>query len=349
MKLLIVIVNYRTAGLTSACLQSLVGELDTLRDAHVIVMDNASGDDSVTRITRAVTDLGLSERVMVMPLARNGGFAFGNNEAIRHAQAHLEPFEYVLLLNPDTIARPGAVEKLVEFMDSHPRVGIGGSRLEDPDGTSQRSAFRFHTIASEFEGGLQLGIVSKLLARSVVAPPCPTEACRTDWVAGASMIVRAKVLHDVGLLDEQYFMYFEEVDFCRRATRAGWPTWYVPESRVVHLVGQASGVTDPHQQRKRRPGYWFESRRRYFVKNYGRAYASLADAAWAGGYVLWRLRRRLQRKPDNDPSYLLRDFLRHSVFARGFHHRHSEGTPEESIRERASRVSDGPFAEYRSG
>jgi len=320
MKLLIVIVNYRTADLTIACLHSLAGELRAIPDARVIVADNASGDDSVIRIKHAAIEqlAEVHDRVMILPLPRNAGFAYGNNQAIRYAREALEPFEYILLLNPDTLVRAGAISKLIEFMDRNPRAGIAGSRLEDPDGTPQRSAFRFHTIFSEFDNGLHLGFVSRLLARKVVAPPCPSEACRADWVAGASMIIRAQALSDVGLLDEQYFMYFEEVDFCRRANRAGWRTWYVPESRVVHLVGQSSGVTDPQQQRKRRPAYWFDSRRRYFVKNHGRVYASLADAAFATGYMLWRLRRRLQRKPDNDPSHLLADFLRHSVFARGF-------------------------------
>jgi GT2 family glycosyltransferase len=132
------------------------------------------------------------------------------------------------------------------------------------------------------------------------------------------MIVRREVFEAVGLFDDAYFMYFEEVDFCLRAGRAGWPCWYVPASRVVHLVGQASGVTDKAQSRKRRPAYWFESRRRYFVRNHGRVYAAVADAAWATGYALWRVRRAVQRKPDNDPAALLRDFIRHSVFLRGF-------------------------------
>src|SRR5262245_61678722 len=112
MKLLIVIVNYRTAHLTSGCLQSLAAELNALRDAHAIVTDNASGDDSIPRIAKAIVELGLSDRLTLLPLQRNGGFAFGNNEAIRHAQAAFEPFEYVLLLNPDMIVRPGAVVKL---------------------------------------------------------------------------------------------------------------------------------------------------------------------------------------------------------------------------------------------
>ncbi len=130
-------------------------------------------------------------------------------------------------------------------------------------------------------------------------------------------MIRREVFEAVGLLDEAYFMYFEEVDFCLRAARAGWRCWYVPASRVVHLVGQSSGVTDP-RLRKRRPAYWFESRRRYFVKNHGAVVAMLADAAWAAGFAVWRVRRFLQRRQDNDPPKLLLDFIRHSVFVRGF-------------------------------
>ena len=139
---------------------------------------------------------------------------------------------------------------LVEFMNDHPKVGIAGSRLENPNGTPQCSAFRFHSVLSELEGGLRLGIVSRLLRNRVVAPPVSDEQHETDWVAGASMIVRHGVFADIGLMDEGYFLYFEEVDFCLRAHRAGWHCWYVPASRVVHLVGQSSGVTgaDRHAQ-----------------------------------------------------------------------------------------------------
>ncbi len=196
-------------------------------------------------------------------------------------------------------------------MDAHPRVGIAGSRLEHPDGTPQRSAFRFHSILGELESGMRLGLVSRLLDRKIVAPPVPQGTCPTDWVAGASMMIRRQVFKDVGLMDEGYFMYFEEVDFCLRARRAGWPCWYVPASRVIHLVGQSSGVTDVKKARKRRPAYWFESRRRFFRQNIGPMRTLLANVAWAGGYALYRLRRPLQRKPDADPQGLLWDFMRH--------------------------------------
>lgn len=131
------------------------------------------------------------------------------------------------------------------------------------------------------------------------------------------MIVRREVFESVGLLDEKYFMYFEEVDFCLAANRSGWPCWYVPASRVVHLVGQSSGVTDTKRPPKRLPKYWFDSRRRYFLKNHGWLYAAIADAAWVVGFSLWRLRRVLQHKPDNDPPKLLSDFVLNSVLLKG--------------------------------
>lgn len=315
--LVVVIVNYRTAGLTIDCLRSLVSEVRSLPGTRVIVTDNASGDGSVEKIQAAIETEGWGDWASLQPLERNGGFAYGNNAAIRPVVESPNPPPYILLLNPDTIVRPGALKALVDFMDSHPDVGIAGSRLEDPDGTPQRSAFRFHSILSELDFGLRLGIVTKLLSNWVVAPPVSDEVGQTDWVAGASMIVRREVFETAGLMDEEYFMYYEEMDFCLQAKKAGWSCWYVPPSHVVHLVGQSSGVTDTKRPPKRLPQYWFDSRRRYFLKNHGWLYAAVADAAWASGFALWRLRRIIQRKPDPDPPNYLGDFLRNSVFLKG--------------------------------
>lgn len=311
--LLVVILNYRTPDLTIDCLHSLAGEIPSLPGTRVVVSDNGSGDGSVEKISTAINTQGWSNWVSLMPLERNGGYAFGNNAVIRPALESTEPPTYFLLLNPDTIVRPGALKALVDFMDQHPQAGIAGSRLEYPDGTPQCSAFRFHTLLSELDAGLRLGVVSNLLAQWVVAPPIPETVCQTDWVAGASMIVRRELFEQVGLLDEKYFMYYEEMDFCLQAKRAGWTCWYVPSSRVIHLVGQSSGVTDTKRPPKRRPQYWFDSRRRYFVKNHGWLYAALADTLWIFGFSLWRLRRLIQGKPDPDPPQLLGDFLRHSL------------------------------------
>ena len=316
MRLLVVIVNYQTPDLTIDCLRCLRDEIMTIPEARVAVVDNASPDQSASGIASAIASNGWSTWAELRILGQNRGFAAGNNGVLGAALQSPDPPQYVLLLNPDTLVRPGAVSALLAFMDANPNVGIAGSRLEDRDGSGQRSAFRFPTVLSELEGAVRMSLVSRLLRRAVVAPPVPQTACRVDWVAGASMIVRRAVFDAIGLLDESYFMYFEEVDFCLRASRADWPCWYVPQSRVVHLVGQSSGVTDLKRLKRRRPAYWFASRRRFFLTHYGRTQTLIADMLWAAGFSFWRIRRALFRIPDNDPSCLLGDFIRYNFLSR---------------------------------
>ena len=313
----IVIVNYRTAGLTLDCLASLEPERASVPGLRVYLTDNLSGDDSVDVLRAAIEANGWGDWVFLRPLPRNGGFSYGNNEAIREAISAEPRFDSILLLNPDTYIRPGAIRSLLDFLAENPGVGIAGSRLEDPDSTPQRSAFRFPTLLGEVEGGLSLGPVSKLLASRVVAPPVSETSCPTDWVAGASMLIRREVFDAIGLLDEHYFMYYEEVDFCLRAARAGFPCWYVPASRVVHLVGQASGVTNQARAKRRRPGYWYDSRRRYFIKNHGRAYAISTDLAHSLAFMANRLRCLLTGRVDSNPERYLRDLLGRGALVRG--------------------------------
>lgn len=311
---LIVIVNYRSTGLAIECLRSLGPEVGSHPGARAVVVENASGDDSADRLASAIRDEGWSPWASLVVAERNGGFAAGNNLAIREALASSSPPGLIWLLNPDTVVRPGALRALVDFFERHPEAGLAGSRSEALDGTPLQSAFRFPTVLSELEAGLRLGPVSRLLARRVVTPPVSHTEGPTDWVAGFSLMVRREVFGAVGLLDEGYFMYFEEVDFCLKAARAGWPCWYVPSSKVVHLVGQSSGVTREEDKRKRRPRYWFEARRRYFLQNHGRARTLAADATHAAAFASYRLRRLIQRKPDQDPQGMLWDFIRYNFF-----------------------------------
>jgi N-acetylglucosaminyl-diphospho-decaprenol L-rhamnosyltransferase len=310
--LLIVIVNYRTPELTIDCLRSLGREVGTVSGTEVVVVDSHSGDGSAERIQAAVDRDGWGSWASIRALDRNRGFSAGNNEAIRPAIGRVDAPRFVLLLNPDTVVHPGALRTLVEFMESRPDVGIAGSRLEEPDGTPQRSAFRFPTVLGELEGGLRLGLASRILSRWICAPEVPASSGPTDWVSGACLIIRREVFEAIGLMDEGYFLYYEEVDFCHRARRAGWPCWYVPAARVVHLIGQSSGFTNTSQARKRRPGYWFVARRRYFRNNHGRFAAALANLAWLSGYISYRVRRVVQNKPDTDPRWMLWDFIRYN-------------------------------------
>jgi N-acetylglucosaminyl-diphospho-decaprenol L-rhamnosyltransferase len=279
-------------------------------DTRIVVVDGNSGDHSVEYIRTAIDRNSWTTRVDFLALDLNGGFAYANNRGIEHARKNYGTFRFLLLLNPDTVARPQSITCLVEFLELHPDAGIAGSRLEDPDGTGQACAFRFPSIASEFESEARTGPVTRVLDRWRVVPKMPDYPSRIDWVSGASMMVRAAVFDDIGGMDENFFLYYEEVDFCHRAASAGWSCWHVPQSRVVHLVGQATGVTR-RVSPSRRPRYWFESRRHYYLKHRGRIYRGLANVSWLGGHLFCRLRLFLEGKRSNNPPHLLYDFMCH--------------------------------------
>jgi GT2 family glycosyltransferase len=310
MDLLIVVVNYRTAGLAVDCLRTLRPEVEGRPGVRVVVVDNASGDGSAESLAAAVAGNGWGGWVTLLPLDRNSGFAAGNNAAIRPALASDDPPRYVWMLNPDTLVHPGAVGSMLAFLDAHPGVGLAGTRVENPDDTVQSSWFAFPSPLVEFEQMVRLRAVSRLLGRRVRSTEPPAEPGPVDWVSGASLFIRREVFGAVGLLDENYFMYFEEVDLCLRAARAGWRCWYVPAARVTHLAGQSSGVSNPNEPRKRRPPYWFAARRRYFLTNHGRVKTVLADLAWTSAFLLYRLRLALKRQPDIEPRLMLWDFIR---------------------------------------
>lgn len=317
-RVLILVLNYRTPALTLACLDSLKDTLARFPHARVILIDNHSGDDSVAQFRAAMRAHEFCARIELLALPNNVGFAAGNNAALRPALASCEPPDYVWLLNSDTLVHAHALDALLASMETHLRAGIVGSRLENRDGMPQRAAFRFHSIVSEWEMTMRWSVMTRLCARWVVAPPAPNEETRTDWVPGASMFVRRAVLEQIGLLDEKFFLYYEDVDFCLRAHRAGWETWYAPASRVQHFIGASSDIRAARRASTRMPRYWFDARRYFFLKHHGWLYTLGADAAWLLGTGLRRVRYFLERKPDNELPRLWRDFLENSVW-RGKH------------------------------
>jgi N-acetylglucosaminyl-diphospho-decaprenol L-rhamnosyltransferase len=316
MKLLVVIVSYRVTDLTIDCLRSISGEVSRCPGVRVAVCENGSGGDAEERLQRAIAENGWGSWVNFTAIYPNRGFTGGNNAVIRPALQSNDPPEYILLLNADTIVNERALDTLIAFMDDHPKAGIAGSMLVAPDGTVEHSPFPFPGIATELNRGLRIGIVSKLLSPWGRAIPKQDGPVCVGWVSGASLIVRRAVFEQIGLLDEGLYTYFDDPDICLRAARAGWETWFVPASRVTHLAGASTGVTG-NRQPARRPAYWYQARRRFFLKNYGAFYTALADAAFIVGFAMWRVRRRLQRKPDTDPPYMLIDSIRHSVFFAG--------------------------------
>ena len=286
----VIMVNYQTPDLVISSLNTVCDQKNYLNGGKVIVVDNASSDDSAKKIQAAIKAKNWSSWVTVLHADRNGGFAFGSNIGIKHALSLPQSADYLMLLNPDTLLRQNALEAMVAFMQAQPNAGVVGSRLENKNGNIECSAHQFPSPMSELLDGARLHVLSRMLAKFEVTPKLSNEAHHCDWVSGAAMMIRRSVIDDIGLLDEAYFLYFEEVDFFQRLAKTHWQTWYLPSAVVMHIEGAATGV----KVSKRRPQYWFDSRRRYFVKHYGVLGLIGADTLWLLGRFSFKFRRLLK-------------------------------------------------------
>ena len=265
MDLAIVVVSYNTRELAANCLASVYTDLqDAKLDAHVWVVDNASPDGSATMVADRFP------QATLLAQDTNLGFAAATNLGLQAALTSAAPPRHLLLLNPDTIVRPGALTALVDFMDATPLAGAAGARLFYGDGSFQHSAFRFPSLMMAI---LDFWVINHRLLNSRLNGRYPRrlyeaeEPFEIDHPLGAAMIIRREALDQVGLLDEGYFIYCEEIDWCMRAKAANWRIYCVPRAEIVHLGGQSTG-----QFRARMFQALWESRFRLFTKHYSRAY-----------------------------------------------------------------------------
>jgi N-acetylglucosaminyl-diphospho-decaprenol L-rhamnosyltransferase len=297
MNVAVAIVNYRTPRLVLSCLRSLLAERIALPQLHVIVVDNASGDDSADLLSAAIAQTPFADWVRFMPQSLNGGFGWGNNQALLTLLNDASPPDAILLLNPDTVIEPGAIAALVEDMKRRPDAGAIGSQLVNEDGSLSGSAFRFPSVAREFDRGFGMGRVSQFLGIQPTLIPIG-ERGPMDWVTGASVLIRSEALRQVGLFDTGFFLYFEEVELMHRLAQAGWKCYHCPESRVVHVAGASTGVVDGKSEARRvPPDYLFVSRHRYFALTGGKLRAWLADIAWLlGGFLRVRGRQEISEE-----------------------------------------------------
>ena len=277
MRSIVSIINYRTPQLVVECLASLENEVEVGRD-RVVVVDNASGDDSVEVLQRAIAERQWESWAEVLPSTVNGGFSAGHNLVLKNYTA-----ETYLLLGSDTIIRPGAFKALFEAVEAHPEVGIFGPRLEWPDTTPQVSCFRYRSPIGELIGSANTGPITKLFANSDVVIPVSDTSIETEWISFACVLIRREVIEKIGLMDEGYFMYFEDIDYCRRTQAAGWKIRYWPMARVVHLKGGSGPVQASMASLKRPPAYLYASRARYFTKFYGATGLLQANLCWLAG------------------------------------------------------------------
>jgi N-acetylglucosaminyl-diphospho-decaprenol L-rhamnosyltransferase len=300
----VIIVSWNVRDLLAACLDSLAGcGIST----ETIVVDNASSDGSAAMLAARYPAV----RVIANP--DNRGFTRANNQGLA-----LSSGRYVLFLNPDTEVVGDALRTMVSYMDEHPRTGALGPRLRFGDGTQQSSRRRFPTLATAlFESSpVAWHWPNNRWARWYHMEDCPDdEVQRVDWVVGAALLARRDVLEQIGGFDEGFFMYSEELDWCKRAADAGWEVVYLPAAQIIHYEGKSS-----EQAVAARHIHFQTSKVRYFRKHLGAAPATLLRLfilaafalEWSGEAAKWLAgsKRELRRGRMSAYGQLLRSQLR---------------------------------------
>lgn len=271
MDLSIVILNYNTSKLLRNCLNSVLAHTKGIK-FEILAVDNASSDDSVKTLMQFKKSKHQELKIIKNP--ENLGFAAGNNSGLKQAQG-----DYVLLLNTDTILKENAFKRMVEFARKHPRAGVVGPRLLNQDSSDQPSAAPFFTL---FKALLWLFTGDRLLYSS------PSKETQVDWVMGSVFLIKKEMIKKIGLLDEKFFMYLEEQEYCFRIKKAGWQVWFYPGARVYHLVRGSS------PEGKQKAIWWIYQSLVYFYQKHFAAWQSAvikcflrlkAGLAWLLGYL----------------------------------------------------------------
>lgn len=248
----IIIVSWNTCDLLSQCLDSVYTSTKS-NELDIWVVDNASTDGSPEMVQRSFPKVQLIEN------DGNVGFAKANNQAIEKSIGNI-----VVLLNPDTIVKPGALDHLARFLDEHQEVGAVGPCLQNPDGTLQRSCYPFPTLTREFWRLLHLDMLQSYGIYDMSTWDCH-EPRSVDAIQGACLMIRRETLNKTGLLDPGYFMYTEEIDLCYRIKKAGWDLYWVPDAEVIHFGGQSTRQIAPRMFLS-----LYQTKVQFFRKNYGK-------------------------------------------------------------------------------
>lgn len=269
----VIIVSWNVQPLLRACLHSVAAESGGLA-LQVIVVDSASSDGSADMVAAEFP------WVTLIRCHENVGFPRGNNIGIAAANGR-----FVLLLNPDTVVHDQALLKMVQYLEAHPAVGVVGAQLLNEDGSVQSSRRRFPTLITGFveSSWLQAWAPTAVLSHYYAQDLADDQISQVDWVMGACLMTRQPIVQQVGGLDEGYFMYSEELDWCRRIKAAGWQVVYLPTAQVTHFQGKSSD-----QVVAQRHIYFNRAKLRYYRKYHGRLAATLLRLFLLCSYV-WQI------------------------------------------------------------
>lgn len=265
----VIIVNYGTADLVIAGVESVRATPAQGREIDIHVVDNASPDDSAQRLTEAHAARGWGAQVKLYTETENHGFGRGNNLVLHRLAERETPPDAVLLLNPDAAVGPGAIDALARLVGQNPKIAMAGCEISLPDGRCVASAFRFPTALTEFFHGLQIGRLYRLFPKHVLALPAGIPTGPVDWVAGAGVLARFDVLRALGFFDPDFFLYYEEVELMHRVRAAGHEIWQCAEAKIIHDAGASTGMKDSKSTKGLRPAYWYASWVYYYAKTGG--------------------------------------------------------------------------------
>jgi GT2 family glycosyltransferase len=248
--LCVIILNYRTPALTLDCLRSLAACRDEIPAGglHAILIDNGSADDSPAQLSSAIEQNAWSDWITFLPLAENLGFAGGNNVALDLAKSRFPDTPYVLLLNSDTIVHPGTLRYCYDLMQRTPTIGVMSCRLEGADGAIQNTTRAFPTPLKQAICSFGLPWTWRRAFAWADIYDVPDALLRTarnaDWLCGAFLFTRAAALQKIGgHLDDSFFFYGEDIEFCHRMHRAGFTVYYDPAAAITHIGGSSSDPT----------------------------------------------------------------------------------------------------------
>ncbi len=296
-----VIINYKTPKLSLEAVRSLYSELDPVQD-RIYIVDNFSNDGSLEELRLAIlSEPWPLERIDVLASDYNGGFSYGNNFAMEKVQA-----DAYLLLNSDALIVPGAVQMLWESLQENSKKGVVGPLVVGDDEASQISSFVNHSPGNEFLTTAKTGVFTKLLGffgvKEVASLPATEIAQDVDWLSFVCVLIRGKAYQDIGAMDDGYFMYSEDNDYCRRAWIKEWQVCHIPRAKIIHLNKGLSA-----KQWERHPAFFYQSRARYFRKFYGLEGYILANTLWIIGRLIHLVREIIQNRPPSVAEYAWRD------------------------------------------
>lgn len=307
MSIAVIVVNYGTADLAVAAVESVLSRDHGGRAVEVHLVDNASPGDDAQRLTETHVARGWGARVTLWPEGHNHGFGGGNNVVLTALAARETPPDFVFLLNPDAQLDTEALADLAAALEAAPRAAAAGASIRDPRTGPATAAFRFPTLAGEVLRTIDFGPLDRIFGhlRTSLSPDHP--GGQVDWVSGAAVMFRFSALQKVGFFDPGFFLYYEEVELMHRLGKAGWEVLYVPAAHVMHEEGASTGGGG---RRRERPAYLYESWRHYFALTRGRGRTLLAALLMIPAAGLNVLQRRLRGKTPTIPSRFLRDHWR---------------------------------------